>query len=1234
MKQSKRMLSVILALIMICSTFTIGAQALKADITKPAGYDEVLEPVITSEQAACFLLDELEPIFADIDVYEQIQFIETLTIDLRSIDGLLSTIQELNSSDLLNVAEALFDAGDIEHLNLGAGKIVDSKGNRCRRSNATSSDFEVLSAVLSFVESNAEYIAKFAYNGFDFGDLESFAGRHIIGKEDIAALSDVRGLVVSLVESLLSGTDFEVDIKTTYHNSNTLDGLLQSFIDNKLVKLIVDLCASSDGTNQVAEILGLTKYIAEDGTLTQEIPTTTVFPSLTDGEGKLGKLDLNTDSTYNFFIKIFKALIQDIVIPYAGQLLGDLLDEETASYIDIALPILNIDVTFPEDCTPREKVDILLNYLLVGEGKTQFICFKEAVSPSGVAVKYLGFADGFWAQLCDIIMTVLPMLPALLGDDAPNIEKTDAELSEMTTNEFLTYVAQVCLEKFVDGVDFATDCKSIRELASRTLIEVCKDLMPEKNFEEMFDSHQREYDSDDCLWLAAFVIRYYLNGETTIQDTTSDENMSFSSILNTAADWVLDKFGALLGYKKSNYAGYDQGVVVWHKLYDTVFQVIPLNIFCGATDVSVSGKTVYKPGVPDSAEGLKDLIMEDIVGGVLEFNIDDTVDGITGLNKVLSLIGRRDDSDLNKPIPQLIMDLLGRIINPLFGLPTEKNSSPSNDINLIIPYSYTKLDQLITANNNITSLSLTNTLYRLCVNLPYIHKTNTSLIYTAAPLITNLMGLWGGDSGKVRFPFIEDVAPATFNNGVQFNIETLTALYNRYADSSNEGLSYDDDNYSYFHMVDFAPFLYLKFKSARSDIKSLIDSYNSGKADTATFRIDATNAAYRFLTITRFLEQGYNWDKSVEADENNYDFKGETVACDNQLNKEIIKANAAQYAQEEYPDGSKKYTERTWAAYEKAIAFANKVEGEYKAITESTTLKDSEKEKALRDMRQSRINTARKELVDAVKNLKPWIPLADYSALDAIFENMSYNISLRNYNQAFVNKVIEIYKEAEALDRDYDQDNQVIIDRMVEELQEALDDADTHLIDSLVLNNEGVQFIDERYSYLYGLEEGFATDSQLEIWAGGSFNDYMMMLYGYGATGEGDYLELDIESTRFGNGTGSLIYLAGYNEETGEYDRILTDTVYTTIVFGDVDGDSFSDACDNIYLRAYLSYKLTKAQIGSAALYAADVNRQDGVTGTDAKMFNDSGIKKTVINQAPDDLTEMTFGYYDVMGIR
>ena len=85
MKQAKRMLSVLLALIIMCSMFTVGANAMKTMYVEADHYNETLDPVMSTEQVATMLLDMLDAdVLAGLDVNVDVDGI--IEINLGSID--------------------------------------------------------------------------------------------------------------------------------------------------------------------------------------------------------------------------------------------------------------------------------------------------------------------------------------------------------------------------------------------------------------------------------------------------------------------------------------------------------------------------------------------------------------------------------------------------------------------------------------------------------------------------------------------------------------------------------------------------------------------------------------------------------------------------------------------------------------------------------------------------------------------------------------------------------------------------------------------------------------------------------------------------------------------------------------------------------------------------------------------------------------------------------------------
>ena len=1213
MKQAKRMLSVILAIIIMCSMTTIGANALKTSYVEADHYNETLDPVMTTEQVATMLLDMLDSdVLAELDV--NIEITSGLYINLGSIDLALDSLRSVNTSTLAAIAMPLL--GDIGDLDLDP---IDSS---TRRKSSSVRDMAVLIHVLGLLEAdgNGEVISNILDNSFDFGALETFG---VLDPDtDLAMFNDLHGFVTDMLYNLLYGEGASTAEGTTYTTSMTLEQMLQNFVDNDLVKLIVDMGADAEtGSNDIGEFLGFTTVaqagaesdLDETGCLRRNykiwelLPT--LSPSTQEGDGKLGYLSLTGDSALDFVWKILMAAIQDLVVPYAGTLLADLLGSDGEMIFDLVMnlviEVFELDASelnIPDDADMQTKLDCFLRWFLIGGGISQFIHFEKTFDENGkLETAYLKFADGLDDKFCNLIVVVLPMLPGF-WEDAPEIDKTDEELSAMTNVELVTYVLQKFLGTLVDGLELPDEtCASVKELASRTLVSVAAELTPTIDFEEMFETKQLLYDSEDCLTVGAKVAQYYLNGHTTMQNETLVP--SIHEILNTVVDWALGEYGAFFGYEPSEYKGSD--ITVWHKLYDTVFQIIPVDTFYG---------------VEDSPAGVEDLIMNKLIGSILNLKF----------NQLVSIFGVHPDSGINKTLPDLLIDLVGRVLNPLLGLPFERDYAKSGykPTQMVIPYEFSTLDELITveiSSGTLAGCGLKNLVVVLLGNLSNFHKTTESTLYSIMPLLGQLLGLWD----PADYPFAPDTAPADYPI---LNFKEFEALYNQYSEEANDGKSYDDDTYSYFHMVDFKGFLYKDFKSARDACGDLISQYKEAQTNpevVAPTRSEMTNAAYYMEAIYEMLTTGYNMDGSKESNENNYEHYGESTASNYQLNKVLTKTLNANYTQVDNGDGTFTYSERSWRNYQKALAFAVKVNDEY-----NTAANADDPAKALRDMRQSRINEARKQLIKAVKELKEWAPLADYTMLDGSIEVVSYITSLRKYDPAAVQEAIDAYLEAVNLDRDYDESDQLIVDNRQEALDEAIANLDGCLTDYIDLYMEGDssmgQIVDENTGFLYGLDEGFGNAMAVEE-MGGVFNDYFMGYYGYGTSATGEYYNIGIQSTANGNGTGAVITMHPMDDE--EYVNPVA-VQYPVVILGDVDGDAYVDAQDAVLLRAYNAMLFADVEVGAAVLAAADPNMSGIIDTADVKLCEQSGLKKEVVNQRPDEIFSQTYGILDRLGMR
>ena len=998
-------------------------------------------------------------------------------------------------------------------------------------------------------------------------------------------------------------------------NSN-LDAIINDFLANRAIKFICDMLADAEtGENVVADFIGLETN--PDGTLKDMMGLVQLCPSLTHDE-----VDITKASIYDFCREIFIALIDDIVIPFAGRLLIDLLeipvDDPTAeemSYVDM---VINLFVTYetvglPEDASAAEvmeafltmvgcpnpsapnnldKINYGLEYVLK-EGITSYVYLQD----DGIGGKYLTVAPDLMAQLGDLLKGVLPILPTLLSDFPVLTEEDTAALEQMNDEQVFAFAVQMILEAFVDGFYFPHNCNSIKELATYTFVNLAAEVIPSVDFEAKIESGEIIPNSMQCLDVAAAVLRYYIVGqfgyvpgkaEPTYQAVLNDLTPTLDELLNGVFDQLLGKYAVLFNlYPTEAHKTEANMSSPWYKLYMTVGQVIPLtNIFYG---------------VEDSQYGMENLFIDSIIGNVLNFDI----------NGLLRIIGRRGDSELNKPLSQALVNLVARVLNGLFRLPGEKDSvgqlnNNEFQLNLIVPYAYRTLDELLIERNTTDTGASYPARYNSNAAL-----NGTGLQRTARMLLQYIVNITGpgtlcGESLDILATLLGIVDLDTFEYmkvhyedncapGTSYTIKQLTDLYNEYKIPDNEGIKYYEDDYEYLTDVDYEIWAFKDYEDALDHAESIINQYNESENNPeveAPARADITYAYYALYYTKQDVLDYYP-----------------TTADNYQLNKIYQKALAANYSKFD-ADGNQIYTNRSWAEYETAMAFAEKVMNEYNRYAAAGTLGD---------YMQSKVNMARAQLRDAVSGLKANKGDADYSELEFQLARLGDLSDPKLFTDESVNAVIESYIAAFDFNNEikWDIDGQVYVDNMANALRDAIDNLQA--IPVIEFYDPYSQFSDNEFKYLFGFAEDFYNEEERMMW-GDDFYFYFSMYYGAPTAGD----TMLIEPTDAGYGTGSKIRIASDPDGDGEY---TTDTEYTMVMFGDITGDSFVDGQDAVLMRAYAASMLRVKGYNHYIGYAGDIDFSGAIGISDAKEVESAGLYKTTINQAPEQYTGKTFTF-------
>lgn len=239
MKQSTKLLSMILALVMAFSCMTVIGSATKEDVTKDKmTYDSVDDAILSAEQAATVLFNYLDAsVMPDLGVKD----LSVLgTLDLTSIDNAVSSIY-----NLLNNGTVGFLAISVTDLkNLTAGKDILKGVQR------SGGDLNVAYALFNYLgaDGTVKVVKKAPYglltkNGISLGGLNSIVKTFADLSEINGILTDINGYVTKMVYDLLiHGSYKEGYENNSYPSAEDLGGTLPAGLTT--IDSIIDMAVA------------------------------------------------------------------------------------------------------------------------------------------------------------------------------------------------------------------------------------------------------------------------------------------------------------------------------------------------------------------------------------------------------------------------------------------------------------------------------------------------------------------------------------------------------------------------------------------------------------------------------------------------------------------------------------------------------------------------------------------------------------------------------------------------------------------------------------------------------------------------------------------------------------------------------------------------------------------------------------------------------------------------------
>ena len=239
MKQTKKLLSIFLAMLMLIGTVSVVGNA--AIAREDVHYDSMDNAALTPEQVANIVLDSLDrDVMPGLGVIDEDFVVIKLKLDLTSIDTALRDIYNLLNGSLPGLA-----SGDVETLAGQRGRLqVD--GHTVQRNDG---DLQVLYCLLDFLmnETNAEVLSRAPYGllkpgGIEAGDLIQKIINRFVKLDDINnILTDIDGLVAGLAYDMLLygsyGHDLDAEeLKAAGQSVPTPDATIATAIETLLTK--------------------------------------------------------------------------------------------------------------------------------------------------------------------------------------------------------------------------------------------------------------------------------------------------------------------------------------------------------------------------------------------------------------------------------------------------------------------------------------------------------------------------------------------------------------------------------------------------------------------------------------------------------------------------------------------------------------------------------------------------------------------------------------------------------------------------------------------------------------------------------------------------------------------------------------------------------------------------------------------------------------------------------------
>lgn len=604
MKKMKRILSLLMAIVMLSSFMSVAASA-KApykDADIPASqYNDLDKPTFTLNQCSSMILDFVDKTLKETNDKDRSLVIDLSvlgTLNFTSVDSALNDTYDLIDSSLWTLYKGMM--GDLKDLNSNA------IGTYRRNSTpAASADTNVVYSLVQFLSDNKSILSKAVDGSLDMGLLN--ASFPDVSENNFN--QKVKGLLYQTLHpnTMLDITDPLYEAKPDLI-ADTADSLIQGIINSFIVGDVDPLTGDLDGfapdLDGYVDVINSTS-VAYDFTedLLANVYNVVVVPLLNNE---------------------FKKLVREICgIVYEDEIN---FPDGDASNLNEYAQIINIDFVVPVHIfAPGATLVSDINNVLF-----------EIID--AVTVSYSSWVSGNNTLVLNNLANVIKYFINTMGGEffADYVTvATPAQINAMNNQELFSYVLRSALNSFIDNMNIPTSADSLTEVLWYALKEVCAQYIPQNDYSAQPQT------LNGILFMIADYLVYALN---KIIDMNPAAGALPGQGLLQYGQGLDATITAIMNYVRTNYGGLFNLTLSqtdgWAAIDTLVFSVAQANWL----PASVGGST-------------KELVVNRIIRDILELNT----------SNLFALFEHRADSEFAaKTVKKVFIDSIARLFNISF----------------------------------------------------------------------------------------------------------------------------------------------------------------------------------------------------------------------------------------------------------------------------------------------------------------------------------------------------------------------------------------------------------------------------------------------------------------------------------------------------------------------------------------------------------------------------------------